>query len=273
MAGAENGKADTPKAESALFFNEEHVLAETQVMLGKLESVSAGVQRLVEAYRESYKVQRRLVRLSDRMQFDLQQANQNLAAQAEELIRLNRALADEIAERKRLKEEIHRLSMLDSLTGLLVRHEFVALAQKALLRAQAYALPLGLLVIDFDGYHPISREVGPVAADEALARFAQLCAAELRVSDLAGRMGGSTLAALLTETDLEGTQVVAGRIRSKLQDSLFSWGETTRPFSVAVGAAALMPDHAGLDDLLAICERALHQERERNQGDSAAETR
>ena len=89
--------------EFSLFDNEEAVLGRTEVMLARLAEVAQGVQELAGAYRRGYREQRRLVRMSDRMQGDLQRANLRLADQQRDLQSLNEALSGEIEHRTRLE--------------------------------------------------------------------------------------------------------------------------------------------------------------------------
>lgn len=69
----------------SLYAQEERVIHEAGQMVGKLQDVSKWVKHLARAYQKTYRELARLVRLSDRMQLDLQQANQRLADQTKEL--------------------------------------------------------------------------------------------------------------------------------------------------------------------------------------------
>ncbi len=94
----------------SLFDQEEQVLQSAASMIGKLEDVAGGVRELADAYRQSYREQSRLLRISDRLQLDLHQANQTLASQAEDLKRLNHALRTEIGLREALAEQLQWLN-------------------------------------------------------------------------------------------------------------------------------------------------------------------
>jgi signal transduction histidine kinase len=94
----------------SLFDQEERVLQSAASMIGMLENVAGGVRELADAYAQSYREQRRLLRISDRLQLDLHQANHTLASQAEELKQLNAALQREIDLREALAEELRLLN-------------------------------------------------------------------------------------------------------------------------------------------------------------------
>ncbi len=130
--GARDGKARQrtkrpggPANVFSLFDNEEAILDRTEVMLTQLAAVADGVKVLAEAYRRGYREQRRLVRLSDRMQADLQKANKRLGEQQRDLQNLNEALSGEIETSARLEAELRRLADTDPLTGALARRRFL----------------------------------------------------------------------------------------------------------------------------------------------------
>ncbi|MBS1192002.1 MAG: hypothetical protein H6R10_3794 [Rhodocyclaceae bacterium] len=69
----------------SLFDQEQQVMREAEEMIARLADVADGVRRLDAAYDQGYREQRRLLHIGDRLQADLQQANQALAAQADQL--------------------------------------------------------------------------------------------------------------------------------------------------------------------------------------------
>lgn len=101
---------ETPDGGFSLFEQEERVLQSADSMIGMLEDVAGGVRELAAAYRQSYREQRRLLRISDRLQLDLHQANQTLESQADELKLLNDALRNEIYLREALAEQLRLLN-------------------------------------------------------------------------------------------------------------------------------------------------------------------
>lgn len=94
------------EGEFSLFDQEESVLQSAASMIGMLEDVAGGVRELAEAYKQGYREQRRILRISDRLQLDLHQANQTLASQSDELQHLNQTLRTEIRLREALAEDL-----------------------------------------------------------------------------------------------------------------------------------------------------------------------
>src|SRR5690554_2177549 len=104
-------------ADFGLFDVEERIAAESEQMATMLHEAAEKLKFLSEVYRKSLREQRRLVRLSDRTQLELQVANHNLVRQAAELKRLNEALQEEVTRREALTAELHRQVATDVLTG------------------------------------------------------------------------------------------------------------------------------------------------------------
>jgi len=121
--------------EFSLFDNEERIASESEAMVGMLHEVVERLRLLSKAYHQSLHEQQRLVRLSDRNQLELHNANRRLAEQAEELTRLNDALHAEMGRRAELAEELQRQATVDDLTGAATRRHFFELAETAMEQA------------------------------------------------------------------------------------------------------------------------------------------
>ncbi len=196
----------------SLFDNEEAVLDRTEVMLTQLAAVADGVKVLAEAYRRGYREQRRLVRLSDRMQADLQKANKRLAEQQRDLQNLNEALSGEIETSARLEAELRRLADTDPLTGALARRRFLEVCARDWPRRPGQRACL--LMLDLDRFKLVNDSHGHAAGDAALIAFVAACRSALRSLDAVGRLGGEEFAVLLVETDPADGAAIAERIRA-----------------------------------------------------------
>lgn len=106
----ETDAAGKGMTDPGLFFNEEEVLAESEQMLRHLDEVASGVRNLAGAYRQAYKEQAKLVRVSDRMQLELHGINHRLSQEVEERRRLAEDLAAHKAELQKSNEELKKLN-------------------------------------------------------------------------------------------------------------------------------------------------------------------
>ena len=225
----------------SLFDNEEAVIARADAMQARLAEMAGGVKELAGAYRRGTREQRRLVRLSDRMQRDLQQANARLAEQQRDLQSLNEALSSEIDHRRRLESELRRLADTDALTGAMTRRRFIKLGERAW-QGGPDGGSACVLMLDLDRFKSINDRYGHAGGDAALVAFAQACRTSLRGVDLFGRMGGEEFAVVLVDTGLEAAREVAERLRRAVAAMPVSVERRPILVSVSIGLAASRPD-------------------------------
>lgn len=247
----------------SLFEHEEKVIQRTNDMLAELEDVAAGVRCLADAYRQSYNEQRRLVRLSDRMQFELHRANQNLNEQTENFRALNEKLTGEIEQRKLLEEELRRLATTDSLTGLFNRRYFFELGQREQGRHSRSHGPLSLLVMDLDRFKRVNDSFGHTAGDKVLVSFSRTCRKSVRSIDVIGRMGGEEFAVILPDTALESAQSVAERIRKTAENDLVEYKGEKISYTVSIGVSMFKDEGDTLEQAFIRADQALYEAKNR----------
>ena len=136
-----------------------------------------------------------------------------------------------IKENKRLFEEIQRLAVTDSLTGLYNRHKLQDSLDTELERAKRYSRPLSVIMIDMDKLKVINDTSGHAAGDEALKLVARSIQRSIRKVDLGTRFGGDEFIVLLPEADREEAAAVAKRIREAILAVEFESGK----LSVSMG--------------------------------------
>jgi diguanylate cyclase (GGDEF)-like protein len=165
-------------------------------------------------------------------------------------------------ERKRaaLEEELRRLARFDELTGLCNRRYLFDRLTQEILRARRYGSPLSILLVDLDHFKRINDTYGHLMGDTVLATVASVIRDTIRATDIPGRYGGEEICIVLTETKVEGAQLVAERLRRRI---------ATEPFPAAAGGMFQVTCSIGLveyrDDLkdlvafLELADRALYQ--------------
>lgn len=251
-------KNPTPDTAFTLFDAEEQVMREAEEMVRKLDEIAAGVKRLAEAYGRGYREQSRLVRISDRMQLELQDANRNLTEQARELRALNATLEAEVEERERLAGELQRLATVDELTGLFGRRHFLSLANRELARQRRVDSPISLMMLDLDHFKQVNDTHGHAIGDAILRALADVLRAGLREMDVAGRLGGEEFTVLLTAADAGAAVEVAHRLRTAMAERVVST-QSGDPVSctVSIGVAQRTAEEP-LDALLNRADAALY---------------
>ena len=254
-------------ADFGLFDVEERIAAESEQMATMLHEAAEKLKFLSEVYRKSLREQRRLVRLSDRTQLELQVANHNLVRQAAELKRLNEALQEEVTRREALTAELHRQVATDVLTGTASRRHFFSLARNQLEDAQRHGIPLSVLLIDMDHFKQINDRFGHSAGDRVLEHFGTLCKSLLRDEDLIGRLGGEEFAVLLHNTPLDEARNVAARLINAVEEALVVTGPANHTgYSISIGITQVFEEEPALDDALARADRALYLAKQSGRG-------
>ena len=237
----------------SLFDTEDALIGRTDVMLSRLSEVAEGVQELAGAYRRGTREQRRLVRMSDRMQLELQRVNRRMAEQQRELQALNEALSGEIEHRTRLEAELRRLVDTDHLTGTLTRRRLLEVGERIWARG-----PACLLMLDLDHFKRVNDGHGHAAGDAALLAFAGVCRAALRPGDAFGRMGGEEFAVLLPEADAAAGRALAEALRRAVAGAPVALETGSLPISVSIGLAASRPGEP-LAEALKRADAALYE--------------
>jgi diguanylate cyclase (GGDEF)-like protein len=161
----------------------------------------------------------------------------------------------DITARKQAEEYLRYLGTHDVLTGLLNRAYFEEQMQKL----QSYDKgPLSLLVLDLNGLKTVNDRLGHQAGDNFIRRAAEVLRAAFTEADVVARIGGDEFAALMLDTDAEGAQQAAERIRSllPLNNKYYQGPE----LSVSMGAATRQPGEA-LEKAFSRADQAMYADK------------
>lgn len=145
----------------------------------------------------------------------------------------------------------------DFLTGAFSRQGFEALARRYVDRLQMQARPLSLLILDLDHFKRINDTLGHAAGDAVLRAFVQMAQAQLRPTDVLGRIGGEEFALLLPETTLDNAMLLAERLRKAAYTQIVPIGAQVCRYSVSGGVAAWQAGEL-FDRLSLRADRALY---------------
>ena len=129
--------------------------------------------------------------------------------------RLQNSLAEQVCAMDKVEartEEVFKLAVLDSLTGLYNRRCGEQRLAEEISRSQRYGHPLTVIALDLNRLKYINDTFGHLAGDELIKCFAARINKAIRGSDLAVRQGGDEFLLLLPECKPEEVRHVLGRL-------------------------------------------------------------
>jgi diguanylate cyclase (GGDEF)-like protein len=159
----------------------------------------------------------------------------------------------------RQQTELAFLATHDSLTGLLVRREFMRLAQMELARAARFGHDTGLLMVDLDFFKRINDQYGHPAGDEVLQQVAAMLTAGVRTTDVVARLGGEEFIVLMPNTSVEGALAVAEKLRTSVHKEALNVFGRLVPVTASLGVSAQVHQQpVSVDKLYGAADRALY---------------
>lgn len=176
--------------------------------------------------------------------------------QAEALKTMNSELRKVTEQRNNLQREMFRLSSTDNMTGAASRRQLI---EEGLLHMEQFnhlSSRFTVLVIDLDHLKRINDGFGTIAGDEVLRRVANSIRGTLRDTDSLGRIGGEEFCVILSDSDAQGGQIVAERIRQRVSQIVVSdiiEGNVT----VSVGICPVRTDHGSFFDVMNEADQAV----------------
>jgi diguanylate cyclase (GGDEF)-like protein/PAS domain S-box-containing protein len=171
------------------------------------------------------------------------------------------AFAGQVAvaiENARLFDEVQRLAITDSLTGLYNRRRFLELAQTEFERARRYKRPLSMMIFDIDHFKRVNDAYGHPIGDQVLRAIANLCREQLREADPVGRYGGEEFIALIVETSPENALRAAERLRQAVENLTTITGKGEIKVTISVGVAGMNKHAPNLETLINRADQAMY---------------
>ncbi|OGT00711.1 MAG: hypothetical protein A3F73_02410 [Gallionellales bacterium RIFCSPLOWO2_12_FULL_59_22] len=151
---------------------------------------------------------------------------------AKTVIDSNQALEDKVRKRT---EELHRLTEIDPLTGLLNRRGMMERFENEIARQSRQGGELGLLLLDLDHFKNINDTYGHAAGDLALCEATKVILSTKRGYDHAARWGGEEFLILLPDCAQADLLSIAERIRENIRALQIQAGGQTFTFTVSIG--------------------------------------
>jgi diguanylate cyclase (GGDEF)-like protein len=151
-------------------------------------------------------------------------------------------LRGEVARLKAKLVETEGLADRDALTPLLNRRAFLRELSRIRTFGQRYGAPASLVYFDLDGFKTVNDRYGHAAGDAALQAVAERLAANVRESDIVGRMGGDEFAVILVQADQTIAEAKAKSLAQAIEREPIAFGDWTAPLHVSYGVRQIAPE-------------------------------
>ena len=180
----------------------------------------------------------------------------------------------DITERKQAENALLRneaflreISVRDYLTGLFNRRYMEETLERELLRASRKGLPLGILMIDVDGFKQFNDNFGHAAGDTVLRTLGDLLLRHFRGEDIACRYGGDEFIIVLPDA----SQVV---MRKRAEGLCEHARRSTVPFegqilgavTLSIGVAIFPENGSTSAEILKAADAALYRAKNEGRG-------
>ena len=143
---------------------------------------------------------------------------------------------------------LNQLSRTDPLTDALNRRGFEERLDAEIAEAMRSGLPVGLLMLDLDGFKQVNDNLGHAAGDELLTWVAGAIASAARPMDSVGRLGGDEFAVLSPGASRSDSGKIARRVSERLSERI----------QVTIGVASYPQDGITHEELYHVADRELY---------------
>src|SRR6185295_10342064 len=170
---------------------------------------------------------------------------------------------------RRLREQNQLLSeqsRTDGLSGLLNRQHWEDAVSAEFQRWKRYGRRTSLLMLDIDHFKAINDQHGHPVGDEVIRNVASILRAALREEDVPGRYGGEEFGVLLPDTPAAGAEVIAERIRRRIEGAAVA--RSGLRTTVSIGIAELGAEDIDYTVGISHADRALYAAKERGRNRS-----
>lgn len=168
------------------------------------------------------------------------------------------ALRAELAETTRRLSEVEQLADRDPLLDVYNRRAFVRELDRVVAMIERYDMRASLVFIDLNDLKKINDGMGHGAGDAALAHIADIVAANVRQTDVLGRLGGDEFGLLLTQADKKIAERKAEELTRAVSASPVKWKGDPFTAHVSCGVVEIVKGQ-NADDAMENADNAMYE--------------
>ena len=149
------------------------------------------------------------------------------------------------------------LSSIDGLSGLLNRTHWEGAVAAEFQRCRRIGHASALVMLDIDHFKAINDRYGHPVGDAVIREVAWALRGAVRLHDVPGRYGGEEFGVVLPGTDVAGAEMLAERIRTRIESMVLEPKKGVHA-TVSLGVAAFDARDADQTDWITRADRALY---------------
>jgi len=182
--------------------------------------------------------------------------SETVAEKHSELLRENLSLRSEI-------ERLKKVNFIDALTGIYNKEYMQIRLSEEFAKARRNGTQLSSIFIDLDDFKFINDTYGHIIGDKLIKEVASILKSLGRNEDVLARFGGEEFVILMSGTTASEAVIFAERIRKKLEDQIFSYGDICISVTASLGASTLSKDDfkyiSDPEKLLCMADKAMYK--------------
>ena len=167
--------------------------------------------------------------------------------------------AVQAVEKSQLLNELKAQATQDPLTGLWNKKSLINKLGIEMERGKRHQQTLAVMFIDLDGFKKFNDEHGHLMGDKLLHDFTKILKECSRKIDIIGRFGGDEFIIIAPQTDIEGANNLAEKLRSATSEHEFLSSEIDvyTHISCSIGIT-IQEEDSNIDKLLVQADQALY---------------
>lgn len=157
------------------------------------------------------------------------------------------------------RDKFENASKHDLLTGLSNRRDIIEKMENEQIRHARMGKPFAIIIGDLDNFKNLNDTYGHDSGDLVLKVIGRILKSQVRGIDCPARWGGEEFLIMLVETDIDGGQKVAERIRKKIENADFKYKDEKLSVTMTLGLSVYKKTDSHIDDCIKRADRCLYQ--------------
>lgn len=146
----------------------------------------------------------------------------------------------------------------DELTNIYNKRVIYEKLSKSL-SSKTSSLPLSVMMLDIDHFKNINDNYGHLIGDKVLKEFSSIVLSCLRKKDdFFGRFGGEEFMIILENTSLDIANIIAERIRKKIESHIFNYKDISIKLTCSLGGYIINDKNINIEDFIQSADENLY---------------